>query len=421
MPLPHCGVDFGTSNSSVAWYHQGQATLLPLEEERTSLPSAIFFHADDDGISHGQAAINDYLEGYEGRLMRAMKSLLGSPLMEGQTEVQGRALPFRLLLKHFIQTLRTRASLAAGTPFQQAVFGRPVHFVDDDPRNDQLAQDTLADIAREVGFEHVEFQYEPLAAAFSYEQTLQGEQCVMVVDIGGGTSDFSIVRLGPERAARLDRQPDILATAGVHIGGTDFDKYLSLGSVMPELGLGSALKSGKDMPSTVYFQLASWHTINQVYSRKQSALLSTLQRESAAPALLKRLLHVVEQRSGHALAMEVERAKIKLTDHPQVQLNLGVAQAGLEHTVTQSDFNHYVGHLVERISQAVHDMLQQAQLPANGIDALYFTGGASAIPVLQTTLSRHFNTQRNIDGDRFGSICTGLAIDAHRRFGPSNP
>src|SRR5690606_28745530 len=100
MLLPHCGVDFGTSNSSVAWYHQGRATLLPLEEERTSLPSAIFFHADDDGISHGQAAINDYLEGYDGRLMRAMKSLLGSPLMEGQTEVQGRALPFRLLLQH---------------------------------------------------------------------------------------------------------------------------------------------------------------------------------------------------------------------------------------------------------------------------------------------------------------------------------
>src|SRR5690606_17566078 len=157
-------------------------------------------------------------------------------------------------------------------------------------------------IARAVGFTHVEFQYEPLAAAFSYEQTLQREQCVMVVDIGGGTSDFTIVRLGPERAKRLDRQSDILATAGVHIGGVDFDKYLSLGSVMPALGLGSALKSGKDMPSSVYFQLASWHTINHAYSRKQSALLSTLKRESAEPGLLKRLLNVVEQRSGHALA-----------------------------------------------------------------------------------------------------------------------
>src|SRR5690606_29390761 len=181
----------------------------------------------------------------------------------------------------------TRASLAAGAPFQQAVFGRPVHFVDDDPRNDQLAQDTLADIAREVGFEHVEFQYEPLAAAFSYEQTLQAEQCVTVVGIGGGTSDFSMVRLAPERAARLDRQPDILATAGVHIGGAEFDNYLRLGSVRPDLGLGTALKGGKDIPCTVYFERASCHTINRVYRHEQRPVLSAFQRDSAAPAPLK--------------------------------------------------------------------------------------------------------------------------------------
>jgi len=186
--------------------------------------------------------------------MRSLKSLLGTSLMDDFTEVMGRALPFRELLALFIGELKARAEQAAGQPFDSAVLGRPVYFVDDDPVADRLAQDTLAGIARATGLKHIEFQYEPIAAAFDYESQIRREELVLVVDIGGGTSDFALVRLGPQRAARPDRKDDILASGGVHIGGTDFDKHLSLAGVMPLLGLGSRLKSGLDMPSRAHWR-----------------------------------------------------------------------------------------------------------------------------------------------------------------------
>ena len=237
-----CGVDFGTSNSTVGWHRPGLPPLLALEEGKATLPSVVFFNAEDEQVSYGRAALADYLAGYEGRLMRSLKSLLGTSLIDGQTEVAGRALPFRSLLAQFIGELKRRAEQQAGRAFSRAVFGRPVFFVDDDPAADRLAEDTLAEVARAVGFQEIGFQYEPIAAAFDYESQIGREELVLVADVGGGTSDFSLVRLGPARAGRAERRDDILATGGVHIGGTDFDKYLSLATAMPLLGYGGVLK-----------------------------------------------------------------------------------------------------------------------------------------------------------------------------------
>lgn len=197
-----CGVDFGTSNSTVGWVRPGRSALLALEDGKATLPSVVFFNADDDEVSYGRAALAGYLAGYEGRLMRSLKSLLGTSLIDGQTEVGGRALPFRMLLSHFIGEVKRRAELAAGRPFEQAVFGRPVFFIDDSRANDAQAEATLAEVARAVGFRDVAFQYEPIAAAFDYESQIAREELVLIADIGGGTSDFSLVRLSPERRAQ---------------------------------------------------------------------------------------------------------------------------------------------------------------------------------------------------------------------------
>src|SRR5574343_270477 len=309
-----CGVDFGTSNSTVGWVQPGQPVMLGLEDGKVTLPSVVFFNADDEVVRYGRAALADYLAGYEGRLMRSMKSLLGTTLMEGQTEVAGRALPFRTLLAQFIGELKQRAERAAGREFSSAVFGRPVHFIDDSAANDQLAQDTLEQIARSVGYKEVAFQFEPIAAAFDYESQIQREELVLIADIGGGTSDFSLLRLSPERATRVERRDDILANGGVHIGGTDFDKYLSLASVMPLLGYGSRLRSNSEVPSSYYFNLATWHTINQAYTKKASLQLADLLRDAAEPATLGRLQNLIEDRAGHWLAMQVEQGKIALSD-----------------------------------------------------------------------------------------------------------
>ena len=418
MPLPvaACGIDFGTSNSTAGWSRPGQRALLPLEDDKLTLPSVIFFHAEDAHVSYGRAALADYLDGHEGRLMRSLKSLLGTSMMDEHTEVAGRAVPFRDLLAQFIGELKRRAEGAADRDFTCAVLGRPVFFVDDDARADQRAQDTLEEIARKTGLRDIAFQYEPIAAAFDYESQISREELVLVVDIGGGTSDFTLIRVGPERAGRAERSDDILASGGVHIGGTDFDKALSLASMMPMLGLGSLLKSGREMPSSPYFNLATWHTINQAYTRKAWSQLAELHRDAADKPKLERLQSLVRERAGHWLALQVEEAKISLSGAPVAQIDMGRIAAGETVTLHRAELDRAIDALVTSVEQTVSRLLIDAGITASAIDTVFFTGGSSGVPLLRERVLALTPQARCVEGDLFGSIGAGLALDAQRKF-----
>lgn len=414
--LHACGLDFGTSNSTVGIVSVDKARLLPLEDGKNTLPSVVFFNADEDHACFGRQALAEYLEGYEGRLMRALKSVLGTGLIDGKTEVQGRSLPFRDLLSWFIGELKKRAESAAGHELDHAVLGRPVHFVDDDPVADQLAQDTLGAVARAVGFKHIEFQFEPIAAAFDYESTLSHEELVLIVDIGGGTSDFSLVRLSPERARQLERRSDILANAGVHIGGTDFDRALSLAAVMPQLGYKSLLASGAEMPSSHYFNLATWHTINFAYARGVLPSLQDLYRNAQEKDKIERLIRLINRRAGHWLALQVEETKIALSASKETRLDFDELDPELSHPVTRNEFDAAIDPLVQRVGSTLDDLLRQANIGPNEVDTVFFTGGASGVPLLRARLAEHLPQARHVEGDLFGSIGIGLALDAKRKF-----
>lgn len=421
-----CGVDFGTSNSTVGWHRPGQPALLTLEQDKVTLPSVVFFNADEDEVNYGRAALTSYLAGYEGRLMRSMKSLLGTSLIDGQTEVQGRALPFRQLLAHYIGELKRRAEQSAGQSFTQAVFGRPVHFIDDDHKADRIAQDTLEEIARSVGFRDIQFQYEPIAAAIDYESRINQEELVLIADIGGGTSDFSLLRLSPERSTQIERHNDILGNGGVHIGGTDFDKYLSLTQVMPLLGLGGKLSNGTEVPSAHYFNLATWHTINLLYSQKVTREMQDIYRDANNDDLrtrLERFLHLLDQRDGHWLAIKAEEAKIMLSDQDSISLKLerlrSKTQAQLECVLTldQAGFQSSISHLMEQIAVTIQKVLDDAGVTAADIDTVFFTGGSSGVRGLRERIAAMVPDAKRVEGDLFGSIGAGLGLDAHRRFG----
>ena len=412
-----CGVDFGTSNSTVGWSRPGRSALLVLEEGKPTLPSVVFFNAEEDAVYFGRAALANYLAGNEGRLMRSLKSLLGTSLIDGQTEVMGRALPFRTLLAQFYAELKRRAEAAAGRSFDSAVLGRPVHFVDDDPVADRLAESTMLGIAQAVGFRHVEFQYEPIAAAFDYESTIGGEELVLIADIGGGTSDFSLVRLAPSRALDADRRGDILASAGVHIGGTDFDKYLSLTAVMPMLGMGSTLKNGSEVPSSYFFNLATWHTINLAYTQKTWTQLQGVLHDAGEREKLTRLLDLVTKRAGHWLAIKVEEGKIALSDAAVVALSLERLADSPTVTLTRTGFDHAIDHLVGRVGDTVLGLLRDAGVAPGEVDTVFFTGGSSGVPLLREQIGALLPAARRVEGDLFGSIGAGLALDAVRKFG----
>lgn len=416
-PARACGVDFGTSNSTIGWLRPGAPTLLTLEDDKPTLPSAVFFNADEDTTCYGRAALGEYLEGYEGRLMRALKSLLGSSLIDGHTEVLGRALPFRQLLASFIGELKQRAEAQAGRPFEQAVFGRPVHFVDDNAEADRKAQDTLEEVARQVGFRDVSFEFEPIGAALHYEASLEREELVLVADIGGGTADFSLIRLSPERARAEDRREDLLGNAGVHIGGTDFDRALSLECVMPLLGYRGKMKNGAEIPSSIFFQLATWHTINFAYARQVTSDLQHIYRDATARTELDRLSRLIARREGHWLALQVEQAKIDLSAAPEAMLELDRLEPGLTHSITRDAFTLATRTLVRRVAETVSTLLNQAGVARDQVDTVYFTGGASGVPQLRKQIAAELPQARSVEGDLYGSIGAGLAVQAMRRYG----
>ncbi|WP_297573274.1 Hsp70 family protein [uncultured Deefgea sp.] len=417
MTYSACGIDFGTSNSTAGIVRPNGAILLPLEADKLTLPSAVFFNLEEDRWAYGRAALSEYLEGYEGRLMRSMKSLLGSSLMDAGTEIGGQHLSFKNLIGQLIGEVKTRAEQSAGQAFDAVVLGRPVRFVDDDDAADAEAEATLAEIAHGLGFKEVSFQFEPIAAAHDYEQRIEREELVLVIDIGGGTSDFSLVRLSPERRGIADRSADLLASGGVHIGGTDFDKRLSLACVMPELGMGSRLSNNAELPNSVFFHLATWHTINFAYTRKMWRGFQDVSPEVVDNVRFERLLNVIRSQAGHHLAMRVEEAKIALSEQTHFALDLVEAEQGLLAQIERSQFEQAIAQETTRICAAAQATLNLAGIKASQVDTLFFTGGSSAVPALRAALAAQFPAARAVEGDHFGSVGCGLAVVAQQRYG----
>jgi hypothetical chaperone protein len=410
-----CGLDFGTSNTTLGRVRDGKPALVALEGRHLTVPSAIFFAPGRPPVI-GRAATEAYVEGVPGRLMRSLKSVLGSGLVEETTPLGRERLRFRDVIARYLAAVKARAEAAAGTGFEAVVHGRPVHFVDGDPEGDRRAEATLREIAESIGFRSVSFQYEPIAAALDYERCVRAEEIALIADIGGGTSDFSIVRLSPERHARADRAGDILANDGVRIGGTDFDRMLSLGTVMPLLGLGSPMKRGDlAVPNAYFHDLATWSSINRLYNPKTLREIEETRRDAAQPELIDRLYTVVEAERGHGLAIAVEGAKIGASDTGTATLDLGFVERGLGASVDRRSLGAQTESLAARIAERVGRCLAQAGIGAERIDALFLTGGSTGLPHVRAALTGCVPGARVVAGDTFGSVGVGLAIEAARR------
>lgn len=404
------GIDFGTSNSAVSWAAPvGTARLIPLEGEATNMPTAVFFNVEDRLTHFGRDAVAHYLAGTEGRLLRSLKSLLGSPLLLESTVVNHQQISFQQIVEIFLNELRERAAQVLGAAPRRVVMGRPVHFVDDDAARDAQAQQSLHDAALAVGFDEVSFQFEPIAAALDHERRLTRESLVLVVDLGGGTSDFTVVRLGPQRMRQVDRSGDVLSTAGVHIGGTDFDQRLSLAQVMPLLGYRHHGPDGREVPNRVFMDLSTWHLIQWLYLPRALSQAQGLRVNYSDVRLHQRLMRVLEQRDGHRLAHEVEQAKIRcsqLDDGTVVDLT-GV-EPGLQASLSPQDMAEQLETLLARTVQCAQECVQRAGA-ASSLDAIYLTGGSSALRPFQRALQTAFPGVPLVEGDLFGGVASGLA------------
>jgi hypothetical chaperone protein len=413
-----CGLDFGTSNTTLGTIEGQAPALVALEAGQTTIPSAIFYEVDG-AVLIGRQAIESYVDGAPGRLMRSLKSVLGTSLIDETTRVGRERTSFRDVIAYYLGAVKRRAEQAIDRELRDVVHGRPVHFVDNAPDSDRKAEATLRQIAREIGFEDVTFQFEPIAAAFEYERQITSEEVALIADIGGGTSDFSIVRIGPQRHDKANRSADILANDGVRIGGTDFDRQLSLGVVMPLFGFGSAMKRpGLDVPSSYFHDFATWSNINRMYEPRVIADIRQVRQEASQPDLIDRLVRVVDEQRGHTLAMEVEDAKIALSDQRRADIPLEWVAPGLRAAIGRPDLVSHTRQLADRIAARIKICLAQARLAADDIDAVFLTGGSVRLAHVRKAIIKAVPSARIVEGDTFGAVGKGLTLEALRRYGP---
>jgi hypothetical chaperone protein len=405
-----CGLDFGTSNSAIGVARDAAVALAPLEGGNTLIPSAVFFDDETKGrVLFGSDAIAAYVGQNEGRLMRALKSILGSSLINEKTSLGSRMVPLTEVVEIFVRHLKHKAEAFAGREITTVVHGRPVRFVDGDDRADARAQEVLEAIARRAGFRDITFVYEPIAAAHHYERTVQSEELVLIADIGGGTSDFSVVRIGPDRRGRADRGRDVLASAGARLGGTDFDSALSLATVMPLLGLGTHLvEKNLPVPKALYHELATWATINFAYTYKNEREVAEMVSGAREPEKVGRLLKVIRQRLGHRLAFAVEDAKIALSGADRAALPLGFVDDGLAAMAERIDFERAIAAQADRLYLTASSCIAAAGLGAAAIDTVFLTGGSSRVPAVRAAIARAAPSARPAAGSDFLSVALGL-------------
>ncbi|MFL4472229.1 Hsp70 family protein [Tateyamaria armeniaca] len=405
------GVDFGTSNSAVGICVDGVAQLIPLEAGETTLPTAVFFDFDARRAVYGHAANAALIAGDEGRYMRALKSLLGTSLMRERRTLLNESTDFITIVGRFLAELKSRAEAATGQRFERALSGRPVLFHSGDPKRNAQALVDLTDCYHAAGFQDVSFMPEPEAAALANRATLRPGDLGLVVDIGGGTSDFTLFRQGSGTSI------DILASHGLRLGGTDFDRALSLAFVMPKLGMGTAIRHAFGdqthiAPNAIFHDLATWQKIPFLYAPDTRRAARELAQYAVEPERLGRLVRVLEEEVGHDMAFAVEAAKIAANAGTAAmpEIDLRMVAPDLRLPLYPIAMTATLNDMAERIADAAGETLTQAGVQAGDVDPLIFVGGSSPMQVVETALTKRLPRAQVHRGAALTAIVEGLAL-----------
>ncbi len=412
--MSYCGFDFGTSNSAIGIIENGAVTMVPLESESSLIRTALFIDDEEREILYGNRAVQSYLDGCEGRLMRSIKSVLGTPLIDQKTNVLNKMVPFHNIIGLFISESKRRAEQYCNQEIESVVLGRPVRFNDDDDEMDAQAENILREIALEKGFKQVAFQLEPIAAAKAFQHNHAIEGNLLIVDIGGGTSDFTI--LTPD----VTEGYQVLGTAGIHIGGTNLDKALALKKVMPELGMGTLVRiaNGSDIniPTTWFHSLSTWHEINSLYPSTVIHEIRNFLATSHDKRRTRRLIDVLNHKLGHQILEEVESCKKQLSDSMETTIPLNEIEDELSIEVSKGELEAIIEPDISSVKNKIGELIIQCGLTNESIDLVFYTGGTTLIPSVRNSINNLFPNARMLTGDMLHSVGIGLTLDARERF-----
>ena len=403
------GIDFGTSNSAAGVMVGGRPFLIEIDAGETTLPTALFFDEDDNSLRYGRGANEALFAGNEGRYMRALKSVLGTSLMHEERRMQGKTVTFVDIIATFLRHIKIRAEAACFQDFECALSGRPVQFhSSDSQRNDQALKD-LTECYLRAGFKEVTFLNEPEAAAIATGAS-KVSGLGLIVDIGGGTSDFTLFESTSDGVRTL-------ASHGIRLGGTNFDRSLSINHVMPLLGRGTEVRRDfgpgtLSAPIALFNDLATWEKIPFLYAPETIRDAKALAKLAVEPEKMSRLVDVLELRLGHEIAFSVERGKIRANDPEcnSAQIDLRVIEKDLVTALTKNDLKHSLRtHMVE-LETALNGFLLGTD-PAK-INRVIYVGGSSLLAGVEATFRKVIPDASHDHSDVFTAVIRGLAMAA---------
>lgn len=435
-PAGSVGLDFGTTNSSIALIRPDGAielarfpygggitesfrSLLYLERLREGHRTTIKSWSGPQGIER-------YLYTEEkGRLIQSLKSFLSSRSLQ-TTEIFGRSFKLEQLIANILRDIRTQAEHQFDLSIETAVVGRPVRFVGaDSPAEDDYAIERLTQALNNSGFQRVVFEYEPVAAAYHYESTLDHDELIMIGDFGGGTSDFSLLRVGPGVRRQGSNSRPVLGNEGLSLAGDAFDARIIRHLVSPALGAGTLLNSGGKLlpvPTWVYFKLERWHHLSFLRSAETLSLLKSVAAQALEPEKLHALLYLVQHDLGYQLHQAVQRVKVALSHAEHTVFQFCHGEIELEAEVTRADFERWISDELNAIRLHVTTLLSKTGLHPQDVDRVFLTGGSSLVPAVRHIFESQFGKHKIRTGDEFTSVARGLALSGlqERRLPPAN-
>ena len=405
-------IDFGTSNSAAAVVLDRQVRRLAIEPGAETLPTAVFFPARGGAMRIGQAASDALIEGAEGRYMRALKSVLGTALFHESRLISGQRRTLSDVVTAFLAELRTRAEAASGLRFRRALSGRPVHFHSNDPERDAQAEKDLRGCYLAAGFDAVDFLPEPEAAALASHGLGRAGEIGLIVDIGGGTSDFSVFR-------SMGNAVQILANHGIRLGGTDFDRLVSLAHAMPALGHGGKLRREMGpgllpVPNAIYVDLATWAKIPFLYTPETRRMAADMARMADDRRTMGRLVTVLDEELGHELAFAVERGKIAANGSDAGRIAMGFIEPGLAQVLTPQALDAALRDCRADLYQAAAQTLRMAGVAPNDVGSVILVGGSSLMGFVAEEALRLCPAAQLLRSEAFTAVVDGLALAAAR-------
>ncbi|HEX3645874.1 MAG TPA: Hsp70 family protein [Vicinamibacterales bacterium] len=423
-PTPWVGIDFGTTNSAVAFVDGDGAPRLAqfptAQGSTTTFPSVLYFEPRKPSVA-GSEAIERYLASEtKGRFIQSLKAYLADRTFEG-TGIGTQHYSLERLIALIGRHISDRLGLASLPSPRHIVLGRPVHFSNPpDAELDAFAVARLLSAIRLAGFEEIVFEYEPVAAAYAYEARLQRDERILIGDFGGGTSDFTIISIGPGVRSRGRRASDIIGTDGVPIAGDAFDKRLIRNLVAPRLGMGGEYLSPPNkflpVPSWPYERLERWHYLSFLKSPSTLEMLERVRRTASTPERLEAFVLLINNELGYQLHEAVQRTKFELSAATAAEFAFESGPVTIRKKVTRADFENWIADEIASMSGCVDRLMAASGLGFGDIDRVFLTGGSSFVPAVRQIFVGRFGDAKVTGGEELTSVATGLALRAREQW-----